>query len=204
MDGRRARPAAACLFARACLPERSRAAHAAASAARRRRCRLRQRGCQCCALGALLRVPRPAVGNIVGSFVPLLPSQVLDCLRAIEKARDAGLIDFHKAGSKFSLDEYVHYEQVRSTSKSPDRSLVQGAAAAPPARERPHSTCRDSIRGIACAHARHGNRSSLPRPHPTMVGRRGATTHPTAPDTWRRFLPTPPTPHPPPRWRTAT
>lgn len=39
--------------------------------------------------------------------------QVLDCLRAIEKGRDAGLIDFHKPATRFSLDEYVHFEQVR-------------------------------------------------------------------------------------------
>lgn len=42
-----------------------------------------------------------------------LISQVLDCLRAIEKARDAGLIDFHRPGTRFSVEEYVHFEQVR-------------------------------------------------------------------------------------------
>ena len=39
----------------------------------------------------------------------------LDCLRAVERARDVGLIDFHTPGSRWDIDDYEFYEQVRGT-----------------------------------------------------------------------------------------
>ena len=32
----------------------------------------------------------------------------------MERARDCGLVDFNKPQSRFSVEEYMHYEQVRA------------------------------------------------------------------------------------------
>lgn len=39
---------------------------------------------------------------------------VLDCLRAVEKAKSCGFIDFHKPDGRFDVEEYEHYEQVEN------------------------------------------------------------------------------------------
>jgi len=39
---------------------------------------------------------------------------VLDCLRAVEKAKKVGFIDFHRPDGRFSIEEYEHYEQVEN------------------------------------------------------------------------------------------
>ena len=38
----------------------------------------------------------------------------MDCLRGMERARDCGIVDFAKPGSRFSIEEYMHFEQVEN------------------------------------------------------------------------------------------